>query len=90
VPDGPDRKWNEGKLERIEAQNRRSLEQYFDRLSRGAIFQRHTPPLNVIGGYKFPGAPELYLQPLNSHAPARISTDVIPDDLTIPAFLVRA
>jgi hypothetical protein len=37
IADGADSKWTEGKLERIEAQNRRSLEQHFDALDKAAV-----------------------------------------------------
>ena len=31
---------------------------------RRALIKRHTPPINVIGGYRFPGAPAVDLSPI--------------------------
>jgi hypothetical protein len=36
---------------------------------RKVVIGRTTPPVNVIGGYRFPGAPEVDLRP---SAPAKI------------------
>jgi hypothetical protein len=50
------------------------------------------PPVNVIGGYRFPGAPEINLRPTLRVFPA-IDAEIanlianIPKDLRIPEFL---
>jgi hypothetical protein len=66
------------------------LKRHFAELGKKAIFQRHTPPLNVVGGYKFPGAPEIDLRPPDNiqHRPA--SAMPLPNDVSIPEFLKRA
>jgi hypothetical protein len=58
------------------------------RASAAAIFQRHVPPLNVIGGYQFPGAPEIDLGPIEMPPTAPARPD-IGDGLDIPDFLKR-
>jgi len=69
------------------------LKRHFAELGRKAIFQRHTPPLNVLGGYKFSGAPKVDLRPVSAHADIQRSdcrsAQPIPDDLSIPEFLQR-
>lgn len=52
------------------------------------IFQRDTPPLNVIGGYRFPGAPAVDLSPTGRSVTGAVATNS-PDDLSIPDFLRR-
>jgi len=58
-----------------------------------AIFQRDTPPLNLCGGYKFPGAPKLGPKQLNRAAYDDGRVDAlladIDDETGIPAFLRR-
>ena len=41
-------------MERIEAENRRALKAHFAKLAKNCLYQRNTPPTNVLGGYKFP------------------------------------
>jgi hypothetical protein len=99
VPDGADRKWNEGKLERIEAQNRRSLEAHFDALDSAAV---KSDFCNVCGreddlsDYRAAagwattchGCRAASATKENPAVKALIAT--IPDDLSIPAFLRRS
>jgi hypothetical protein len=69
------------------------------KLQRGGIFQADVPPLNILGGYKFPGAPKLaeledirVTEGLIDPAPA-VNADLLADDghpSGIPAFLQRA
>jgi hypothetical protein len=64
-----------------------------------AALQPHHPPINVVGGYKFPDAPEIDLNPtspapvIEPSAPAPIASadrDLsIPADLSIPNFMRR-
>lgn len=60
------------------------------RAARRSIFKRTTPPLNVLGGYKFPNAPQIDLSPspavLSPAIPAELCTG---DGLEIPPFLQR-
>jgi hypothetical protein len=99
VPDGPDRKWTDGRLERIEAQNRRSLEQHFDALDKAAV---DSDFCNVCGreddlaDYRTAkgwattchGCRAASATKENPAVKALIAT--IPDDLSIPKFLQRA
>ena len=66
------------------------------RAARKAQIQRSTPPVNIVGGYKFPGAPEIDLRPVvetakvASCAASALRTDLlILADLSIPDFLKR-
>jgi len=98
VPDGADRKWSDGKLERIEKQNRRSLEAHFDALDRAAV---ESDFCNVCGreddlsDYRTAagwattchGCRAASAAKENPAVKALIAT--IPDDLPIPKFLQR-
>jgi hypothetical protein len=62
--------------------------------ARRALIKRHHPPVNVLGGFKFPGAPEIDLSPIDPPAewaipsrwkPTGDGADVPP----IPDFLKR-
>jgi hypothetical protein len=68
---------------------------YWTRTARRCLFKRNTPPVNVVGGYRFPNAPEIDLSlptpesPI-AKMPSTAEADLtIPDDLSIPAFLLR-
>ena len=63
----------------------RAFRESIKRESAKAIFQRDTPLLNVIGGFRWPGAPTIRLAP----APATPATAPYVDGLDIPAFLKR-
>jgi hypothetical protein len=56
VPDGPNMSWIGGAYLRAETASRAAL------MKAGIhpLFTRSTPPLNVVGGYRFPGAPEVF------------------------------
>jgi hypothetical protein len=98
IADGPDRKWNEGKLERIETQNRRSLEQYFDALDRAAV---DSDFCNVCGreddlsdhrtatGWATTCHDCRAASAAKENPAVQALIDTIPDDLTTPAFLRR-
>ena len=97
VPDGPDCQWAGGEFERIEIKSRAALKAYFAEQAKNCLYQRSTPPTNLIGGFKFPSAPTA--ADLGLVKP-RIVTErlsvtqvpidlLIPDDLSIPAFLKR-
>jgi hypothetical protein len=77
------------------AQNRRANSRFWDE---AALIKRDTPPVNIIGGYRFPGAPQIRLSaiPLEPDlvAVAPGSVPIAPADdqagpLAIPAFLAR-
>jgi hypothetical protein len=58
-----------------------------------ALIQRHHAPVNVVGGYKFPDAPEIQIGPSgNVSTSTPISAPVITDGdtLDIPEFLKRS
>jgi hypothetical protein len=61
------------------------------RAARRSIFKRATPPLNVLGGYKFPNAPQIDLSPapLPKPSPAVSAELCAGDGLEIPSFLQR-
>jgi hypothetical protein len=60
---------------------------------RAALIGPNDPPVNVLGGYRFPGAPEIELSTSVSQSTSTsrsTSTSIsIPSDLSIPRFLLR-
>jgi hypothetical protein len=57
-----------------------------------ALIQHHYAPVNIVGGFKFPDAPEIEIAPsCNVSTPTPISALVINDGdtLDIPEFLKR-
>lgn len=98
VPDGPDRQWTEGKLERIEAQNRRLLEAHFDALDRAAV---ESDFCNVCGrdddlmDYRAAKGWATACRDCRAKRGAEVAPAVkaliatIPGDHTIPKFLQR-
>jgi hypothetical protein len=91
IADGPNCEWKGGEYQRIEARNRALLREHFRRLGAKAQIQRHHAPVNVVGGYRFPGAPDIDLMSPIATAPAPTPTAsaVIGDGLDIPGFLLR-
>ncbi|MFZ2079887.1 MAG: hypothetical protein WAV38_25220 [Xanthobacteraceae bacterium] len=89
IADGPNCEWKGGEYQRIEARNRALLREHFRRLSAKALIQRHHAPFNVLGGYRFPDAPEIDLSPIATAAPAPTAPAVVGDGLDIPGFLLR-
>jgi hypothetical protein len=59
------------------------------RAARLALIKRKTPPINIVGGYKFPNAPMIDLGP-TAATPTPPPKPSIGDDLSIPAFLKRS
>ena len=62
---------------------------YWRKHSAKALIQRHYPPVNVLGGYKFPNAPNAKLR---EEKKSRLSPTAFPEpdtDLHIPDFLKR-
>jgi hypothetical protein len=73
---------------RVERQSRETIRQAVANPS--ATFQRNTPPLNVLGGHSFPGAPDVDLKP---DVPPPVNNDLLADDdheSGIPEFLRRS
>lgn len=91
VPDGKDRQWNGGEYERIEAKNRAALRAHFAKLAKHCLIPPHHPPVNVLGGYRFPGAPVVDLAPITRSFLPRANDNAVSHDgsLDIPAFLRR-
>jgi hypothetical protein len=58
-----------------------------------ALIQRHHAPVNVVGGFKFPDAPQIEITPIGKvSASTSIPVPVVTegdDPLAIPAFLQR-
>jgi hypothetical protein len=64
VSDGSDCQWKGGEYERLEAKNRAALKKHFAELAKQCLIQPHHPPVNMLGGYRFPDAPTIDLSPL--------------------------
>ena len=90
VPDGPNCRWEGGEYERIEKRNKAMLRAHFSDKAAECLIQPHHPPVNVVGGYKFPGAPVVDLTAPVKSAPMSPAQCGIPDDLSIPQFLRRS
>ena len=55
-----------------------------------ALIQPHHPPVNILGGYKFPDAPDVKLREEKEPGFALTASSTEPDDnLDIPDFLKR-
>jgi hypothetical protein len=96
IPDGQtvDRvpTWQGGEYERIENRNKAMLRKRFREQVAGCLIQPHHPPVNVLGGYRFPGAPGIDLKPVpeqQSVAPKSPTPTFDSDALEIPEFLRR-
>ena len=95
VPDGLGGRWQGGAFERIEAENRNRLMAHFAESAKACLFQRDTPPANLLGGRRFAGAPTAAELGLTKSETTTVTTETarliasIPDDLSIPDFLKR-
>jgi hypothetical protein len=98
VPDGPNCQWTDGSFERIEAENRRLLEQHFATLD--AMATDHCVPCgtgeDLVDHKPNPTRPERTVTLCRTcrDKGRNVSTRpdpgmMIPDDLTVPAFLRR-
>jgi hypothetical protein len=98
VPDGPNLgldglpTWEGGSWQHIEARNKAMLRAHFREKAAECLIQPHHPPVNVLGGYKFPDAPVVDLTPIEQ-APIPTTNPLYPepgvDPLEIPRFLQR-
>jgi hypothetical protein len=66
------------------------LKAHFAKLAKECLIQPHHPPVNIVGGNRFPDAPAIDLSPvkpasLKSVAPVEITGD----GLDVPEFLRR-
>jgi len=89
VPDGPNGQWEGGKYRRIEDRNRALLKAHFREQAAKCLIQPHHPPVNILGGYKFPDAPDVKLR---EEKKPRFSSTAFPKpdaNLDIPDFLKR-
>jgi len=83
--------------ERLRRENVEPLRRHLAELAKKATFLCETPPLNVIGGYRFPDAPAIDRSPLPDRDDQIRHSDWKPcgpsgpfaGDLTIPEFLRR-
>jgi hypothetical protein len=102
IPDGPNGRWEGGEFERTEARNRALLKAHFARLAKDCLIQPHHPPVNILGGHRFPDAPAIDMSATTPRESGFFgSLDPPPGglqvlardmhaDLSIPDFLLRA
>jgi hypothetical protein len=88
VPDGANGRWEGGEYQRIEVRNEARLRKHFAEQAAMCLIQPHHPPVNVVGGYRFPGAPAIDLRPTTLVASGAHGV-VSRDGLDIPEFLRR-
>jgi hypothetical protein len=88
LPDGPNGGWEGGEYRRIELRNKTRRREHFAEQAANCLIQPHHPPVNILGGYRFPGAPAIDLRPTTFVA-AKPHTIVAGDGLDIPNFLRR-
>ena len=85
-----------GATEAIEAINRTNARHWREHNAKAeekCLIKRHDPPVNIVGGYKFPGAPAADLNPSDAKpvsTPSPTARLLIDDSLDIPNFLRRA
>jgi hypothetical protein len=82
-----------GAAEAVEAINRtnaRHWREYNAAAEASCSIKRPDPPVNVVGGYKFPGGPVIDLAPITRSSPPPANDTAVHDDsLDIPEFLRR-
>ncbi len=97
VPDGPDCQWEGGEYRRIESRNRARLQKHFAEQAAKCLIQPHHPPINILGGYRFPDAPDIGTAGAAAAGTMTLDEQTrlagllkqIPQDLSIPSFLRR-
>jgi hypothetical protein len=85
VPDGPDCRWEGGSWQHIEARNKAMLRAHFREKAAECLIQPHHPPVNVLGGYKFPDAPVVDLTPIEQ-APIPTTNPLYPDTRSLESI----
>jgi hypothetical protein len=83
VPDGPNGRWESGGYQRVETRNKMRLRKHFAEQAADCLIQPHHPPVNVLGGYRFPEAPAIDVPPTKFVA-TKPRTTVTRDGLDIP------
>jgi hypothetical protein len=78
-----------GAKEAVETINRTNARHWREANAKAFSIKRHDPPVNIAGGYKFPGAPVIDLAPIPRSS--RPVNDTVSNDhsLDIPEFLCR-
>jgi hypothetical protein len=77
------------------ARDRKAVIAERDQRAPTVLIGPHDPPVNVVGGFKFPDAPEIYFKSVTaipvSEKPVLTATAdlAIPENLSIPGFLRR-
>jgi hypothetical protein len=72
----------------VERSNRTTNRQHWRAAGSAALIQRDTMPVNIVGGYKFPNAPQIGLTAGDPQSPPN-PTLAIADGDDLPAFLDR-
>ena len=70
----------------VERSNRTTNRQHWRAAGSAALIQRDTMPVNIVGGFKFPKAPQIEL---TAGDPQSSQTLAIADGDDLPAFLDR-
>ena len=73
----------------MERSNRTTNRQHWRAASTAALIQRDTMPVNIVGGYKFPNAPQIELTAGDPQSPPHNPAVAIADSDDLPAFLDR-
>ena len=73
----------------VERSNRTTNRQHWRAAGTAALIQRDTMPVNIVGGYKFPNAPQIELTAGDPQSPPHNPTLAIADSDDLPAFLDR-
>jgi hypothetical protein len=71
----------------VERSNRTTNRQHWRAAGTAALIQHDTMPVNIVGGYKLPNAPQIELTAGDPQSPQNPTLAIADDDL--PAFLDR-
>jgi hypothetical protein len=71
------------------AENHQKNRPYWRKHKSGALIQPHHPPVNILGGYKFPNAPDVKLREERKPSLSRTALPKPDASLNIPDFLKR-
>ena len=72
----------------VERSNRTTNRQHWRAAGTAALIQRDTMPINIVGGYKFPNAPQIELTAGDPQSPQNPTLSIADGD-DLPAFLDR-
>ena len=73
----------------VERSNRTTNRQHWRAAGTAALIQRDTMPVNIVGGYKFPNAPQIELTAGDPQSPQNPTLAIADDGDDLPAFLDR-